>query len=110
MYTQPKHNEPCLLEISALPHYIFLITANKHTHTNTHTHTHTTHTHTHTLTHTHTHTHTHMYTAACTQVHRQSVQNPEEKRWVLRADLNDALDILARKCHPEWLVGRHTAC
>ena len=98
MYTQPKHNEPCLLEISTLPHDIFLITSNKHAHTSTQTQTHT-------HTHKHIHAHTHVYTAACTQAHRQGVHSPEEKRWVLRADFNDALDILARKCYLEWLVG-----
>ena len=36
-----------------------------------------------------THTHT---KAMALHAHRQSKQRPEEKRWVLRADLNDATE------------------
>ena len=35
-------------------------------------------------------THTHESNGTQLHAHRQSKQSPEEKRWVLRADLNDA--------------------
>ena len=45
--------------------------------------------------HTHTHTqpmaHNQWHTTAHTHAHRQGIQSPEEKRWVLRADLKDAI-------------------
>ena len=59
-----------------------------------------THTHTHAHTHTHTHGRVHMCTCESngaqlhTDMHtgRLGIQSPEEKRWVLRTDLNDAIE------------------
>ena len=56
---------------------------------------HRTHTHTHTRARararTHTNTHETSHTTACTHAHKESIQSPEGKGWVSRADLIDAM-------------------
>ena len=47
---------------------------------------------------TNTHTHTHETNGTQLHAHGQSIQSPEEKWWVLRADLNDAME---EKCRRE---------
>ena len=83
------------------PHDYISTRARAHTHTRTHINVYIhTHTHTYALTHALTstyiniyiHTHTHETNGTQQHAHRQGIQNPEEKRWVLRADLNDAME------------------
>ena len=54
-------------------------------------------------------THTQTHESNCTQLHahRQSNQSAEEKRWVLRADLNDTTGgryLFVIRCYVEWDV------
>ena len=54
-------------------------------------------------------THTHETNVTQLHAHRQSNRSPEEKRWVLRAELNDSTDgryIFVIRCDVEWYVVR----
>ena len=63
---------------------IFLITSNTHMHARAHTHT---HTHSHTYNHTHTHTQ-----VSHTAIYSMLRGGLDGKRWVVRADLNNAME------------------